>query len=67
MALIHKDPVHAQFLKGHKVVLAALIVQPPQLCLQRFPGALQLLDGVSSAFASLASSMPPQDLPDLLL
>ena len=67
MALIHKDPVHAQFLKGHKVVLAALIVQPLQLCLQRFPGALQLLDGVSLRLCLLGVLNAPQDLPDLLL
>lgn len=34
MALVHEYSVNPQFLKGHKVVLAALIVEPFQLRLQ---------------------------------
>ena len=67
MTLIHKDPIHTQFLKGYKVILAALIVQPLQLCLQRFPGALQLLDGVALRLCLFGVLNAPQDLPDLLL
>ena len=67
MTLIHKDPIHAQLLKGYKVVLAALIVELCQLGLQRFPGALQLLDGVSLRLCLLGVLNAPQDFPDLLL
>ena len=67
MALIHKDPVHAQFLKGHKVVLAALVVEPFQLRFQRFSGALQLLDGVPFRFGGLGFLDAEHDLVDLLL
>ena len=43
---IHKNAVNAQFLKGNKAVLAALVVELFQLGLQRFTGFLHLLDGV---------------------
>ena len=67
MALIHKYPVNAQFLKGHKVVLAALVVEPFQLRFQRFSGTLQLLDRVSLGFGGFGFLNAEHDLVDLLL
>ena len=67
MALIHKYPVNAQFLKGHKVVLAALVIELFQLCFQRFTGALQLLDRISLGFGRLGLLNAEHDLVDLLL
>ena len=67
MALIHKYPVNAQFLKGHKVVLAALVIELFQLCFQRFTGAFQLLDRISLGFGGLGLLNAEHDLVDLLL
>ena len=67
MALVHEYPVNPQFLKGHKVVLAALIVEPFQLCFQRFSGALQLFDRVSLGFGRFGFLNTEHDLVDLLL
>lgn len=44
MALIDEQPVNAQFFKGHRVVLGALVVEFFHPCLQRLAGALHLLD-----------------------
>ena len=67
MALVHEHPVNTQFLKGHKVVLAALVVEPFQLRLQRFSGAFQLLDRVPLGFGRLGFLNAEHDLVDLLL
>ena len=48
--LVYKEPVNAELLKGHYIVLASLVVQLVQLGLQGFPGFLHLLDGVAGAF-----------------
>ena len=45
MALINKEPVYAKLLKGHNIILIALIVQLFELQLQCFFGLLKLLDG----------------------
>ena len=43
MCLVHKQPVHAQFLKGNGIILR-LIVQLFQLCFQVELGGLHPLD-----------------------
>ena len=45
MALVHKEPVNAQLLKGNYIVLALIGAQFFQLGFQRFPGLFHLLDG----------------------
>ena len=45
MALVDEQSVDAQFFKSHRVVFGALVVELFQPCLQRFTGALHLLDG----------------------
>ena len=67
VSLIHKDTVNTQFLKGHKVILAGLIIQFFQLCLQRFPGFLHLLDGEVLRTISLGLGNAHHNLIDLLL
>ena len=44
VGLVHEQAVYAQLLKGHHIVLAALVVELPQFGLDRFLGTLQLLD-----------------------
>ena len=67
MTLVHEYPVNTQFLKGHKVVLAALVVEPFQLRFQRFSGAFQLLDRISLGFGGFGFLNTVHDLVDLLL
>ena len=45
MALVHKEPVNAQLLKGDYIVLTLIGAQFFQLGFQRFPGLFHLLDG----------------------
>ena len=63
--LVHKEPVYAQLLKGHHIILAALIVEFVQLDLQCLPGPLHLLDGkvVSTALLQVADTV--QNFPEL--
>ena len=65
--LVHIQPVYAQLLKGHNVVLAGGVMQLLQLGLQIFLGALQLLDGKALGAAGLELRNAVLDLPDLLL
>ena len=44
MAFIYEKPVHAEFLKGHNIVLLGLVAQLVELLLDGFLCALQLLD-----------------------
>ena len=67
VCLVHKDAVYAQFLKGNKVILAGLIVQLFQLCLQRFAGFLHLFDGEVLRTISLGLDNANHNLVDLLL
>ena len=67
MALINKNTVNAQFFKGHKVIFAALVIEPFQPRFQRFSGAFQLLDGISLCFRCLCFFDAKHDLVDLLL
>ena len=67
VSLIHKDTVNTQFLKGHKVILAGLIVQFFQFRLQRFPGFLHLLDSEVLRTISLGLGNANHNLIDLLL
>ena len=71
MALVDEQPVDAQFFKSHRVILGALVVELFQPCLQRFAGALHLLDrkilrplplGVADGQQHLVD-LPLQDLP----
>ena len=48
VALIHKDPVNTQLLKGNHIVLAALVVQFGQPILQRFSCPLHQADGADT-------------------
>ena len=45
MCLVHEDAVDAQFFKGYEIVLAGLVIQLVQLCLDGFLRLFQLLDG----------------------
>ena len=67
MRLVHIEPVYAELLKGHNVVLAGGVVQLLQLGLQIFLGTLQLLDGKALGAAGLELRNAVLDLPDLLL
>ena len=44
MALIHKEPVNAQLLKGNYIILTLIGAQFFQLSFQRFPGLFHLFD-----------------------
>ena len=44
VGLVHEQAVYSQLLKGHHIVLAALVVELFQLGLNRLAGTLQLLD-----------------------
>ena len=44
MALVHKEPVNAQLLKGDYIVLTLIGAQFFQLSFQRFPGLFHLFD-----------------------
>ena len=63
MALINKEPVHAELLKRDGVILAALVVELGQPCLQGFPGALHLLDRVAFRLLRLGLLNAEQNLP----
>ena len=67
MALIHKYPVNTQFFKSHKVVLAALVIEPFQSGFQRFSGALQLLNGITLSSCGLGLLNSEHDFINLLL
>ena len=67
MRLVHIQPVYAELLKGHNVVLAGGVVQLLQLGLQIFLGTLQLLDGKALGAAGLEFCNAVLDLPYLLL
>ena len=67
MSLVHKQPVHAQLLKRHHIVLASLGLELFQSGLQRFLGAFQLLDGKPLAAAGLYLGNSLGDLVDLLV
>ena len=45
MRLVHKEPIHTQFLKGDHVILPLFRLQLPQTAFQLLTGALHLLDG----------------------
>ena len=53
MRLVHIEPVYAELLKGHNVVLAGGVVQLLQFGLQILLRALQLLDGKAFGAAGL--------------
>ena len=65
MALIYKNTVNAQLLKGNHIVLAALVVQLRQPGFQGFPGALHLLDGIVLRMIPLGFPDAVQDAVDL--
>lgn len=44
MALVHKEPVNAQLLKGHNIVLAALVIELFQLEFNALFGFLKLFN-----------------------
>jgi len=67
MALINKEPVHAELLKRDHVILAALVVELGKPCLQGFPGALHLLDRVAFRLLRLGLLNAEQNLLDLAL
>ena len=69
MTLIYKDAVNSQLLKGHHIVLAALVIQLRQPVFQGFPGTFHLLDGIILRMVPLgfpdtvqdAVNLPPQN------
>ena len=65
MALINKEPVNAELLKSDRIVLAALVVELGKPCLQRFPGALHLLDRIAFRFLRPGLLDSSQDFLDL--
>ena len=67
VALINKEPVNAKLFKSDDIILAALVVELGQPCLQRFPGALHLLDRVAFRLLRLGLLDPFQDFLDLAL
>ena len=67
MCLVNKQLVNAQFLKGHEVILAGLVIQPVELLLNLFLAALQLLDRESVAVVLLHLHDALHDLVALLL
>ena len=67
MGLVHEQPVHAQLLKGHHIVLAAFRLQLFQPRLQRFFRAFQLLDREPLAAAGLHLRDALGDFPNLLM
>ena len=67
MCLIHKQPVHAQLLESHHIILAALGLELFQPCLQRFLCAFQLFDRETLTAAVLHLGNAFSDLVDLLL
>jgi len=67
MALINKEPVNAELLKSDRIVLAALVVELGKPCLQRFPGALHLLNRVTFRLLRLGLLDPSQDFLNLAL
>ena len=67
MRLVHKQPVDAQFLEGHDVILSALVVQLLEPQLRRLLRLFQLLDGEAVAAVPLELGNALNDLVDLLL
>ena len=69
MALVYENAVNAQLLKGHHIVLAALVVKLGQSGFQRFSGTLHLFNGIILRMVPLgfpnaiqnAVDLPPQD------
>jgi len=64
--LIHKEPVHAQLLKGHDVILFLVGFQLFQPCFQRFARRFHALDGKTLAILPLHLLDAHRDLVNLL-
>ena len=67
MALVNEDAVNPQLLKGHKAVLAALIVQLGQPGFQRVLRPFQLLDRITLGLGALGLVDTVHDLINLPL
>ena len=67
MALVNEDAVNAQLLKGHKAVLAALIVQLGKSHFQRVLRPFKLLDRITLGLGALGLVDAVHDLVDLPL
>ena len=67
MCLVYEQPIHAQLLKGHHIVLPLPVVQPLELRFQTALGLLHLLDGIITALLGFQRLDPCGDLFDLLL
>lgn len=67
VGLINEKPVHAQFLKGHDVIFAALIVELIQFGLQPLFGAFHLFNGEVVPVAPLQVTDSVQNFSQLLL
>ena len=65
MALVHKQAVNAQLLKGHHIILAALVVELLEPYLQPLARALHLLDGKPLAALTLRLFNRPGNIVDL--
>ena len=67
MGLVHEQPIHAQLLKSHHIILAALGLELFQPRLQGFAGPFQLLDRETLAATGLYLCNPLSDLVDLFI
>ena len=67
MRLVHKEPIHTQFLKGDHVILPFFRLQLTQTAFQLLTGALHLLDGELLTPHELQLLDALGDLLDLLL
>ena len=67
MRFVDEQAVNAQFLKGYDVILAGLVVEPVQLCLNLLLAAFQLLDGEAVAAIVLDFHDAVHDFVHLLL
>ena len=67
VALVDKQAVNPQLLKGHEIILFGAVVQLFQPRFQRFPGAFHLLNGEILAFGRLGLLDAEQNFVDLPL
>ena len=67
MSLIHKELIHAKFLKVNDIILTALVIQLFQTGLQRFSHPFQLLDGITLAVLTFRLVNALKDLVDLIV
>ena len=65
MRLVHKQPVHAQLLKGNDIILAGTVIQFCKPCTQGFFCFFHLFDGITLPFFCLCCFCGNLDLCNL--